>query len=66
MNCVAVTVNGRAIWKEIKRNIFKHRKQKHQDADEVGLNLSTLIEAIVLPLTERVKFKINSSCICGY
>ncbi|KAG0625352.1 hypothetical protein M758_2G047800 [Ceratodon purpureus] len=29
-----VTVNGQAIWKEIKRNIFKHRKQKHQDADE--------------------------------
>ena len=37
MDCVVVTVNSQAYWKEIKRNIFKHRKQKHQDADEVGL-----------------------------
>uniref|UniRef100_A0A7I4BUC1 Uncharacterized protein n=1 Tax=Physcomitrium patens TaxID=3218 RepID=A0A7I4BUC1_PHYPA len=26
--------NGQAVWTLIKRNIFKHRNQKHQDADE--------------------------------
>lgn len=55
MNCAAVTLNGQAIWKAIKRNIFKHRKQKHQDADEVGLNMLTFIESVVLPVNE-VKF----------
>lgn len=30
--------NGQAVWTLIKRNIFKHRNQKHQDADEVVLN----------------------------
>nr|XP_024365673.1 histone-lysine N-methyltransferase ASHH2-like isoform X2 [Physcomitrium patens] len=26
--------NGQSVWTLIKRNIFKHRSQKHQDADE--------------------------------
>lgn len=43
----AVTDNGQAVWTLIKRNIFKHRSQKHQDADEVGLNKHTFTEIFV-------------------
>lgn len=39
MDCLAMTENGQAVWTLIKRNIFKHRSQKHQDADEVGLSV---------------------------
>lgn len=56
MDCVVVTVNSQAYWKEIKRNIFKHRKQKHQDADEVGLKMSTIMDSVVLPVKERAQF----------
>lgn len=34
-----VTENGQSVWTLIRRNIFKHRSQKHQDVDEVGVNL---------------------------